>query len=229
MSSVLCLCCSNKAVLQKRCLSLLCSGCYLQAKKPPIDVVFFIYQRRQQLREAEANSSAMSVLARVRFEELKALGDELCLRVKYSQVRIVMSRNMHTSHSAGHSRLRLVKRGHPRQGSDLMLLCCSCTALQNELWQEVIKPVPSVGRLCNLGQEIQSSMVNANQCFAKQLAMNPSSIQTMRRYSHYLLEVCDGFICHFSLTLHAKTCVWRCGAGSLLLWLGPSKLDAMHD
>ncbi len=60
---------------------------------------------------------------------------------------------------------------------------------QNELWQEVIKPLPSVGRLCNLGQEIQADMANASQCFAKQLAVNPNSIQTMRRYSQYLLEV----------------------------------------
>jgi hypothetical protein len=61
----------------------------IQAKKPPIDVMFFLYQRRQQLRDAEANSSAMSILSRVRFEELKALGDELCLRVKHSQVPIL--------------------------------------------------------------------------------------------------------------------------------------------
>jgi hypothetical protein len=65
--------------------------------------MFFLYQRRQQLRDAEANSSAMSVLSRVRFEELKAQGDELCLRVKHSQVR-ALKRDALCTHSNACSR-----------------------------------------------------------------------------------------------------------------------------
>jgi hypothetical protein len=62
--------------------------------------------------------------------------------------------------------------------------------MQNELWQEVVKPVPSVARLSQLGLEIQASLMDADKCFGKQLTVNSNSIQTMRRYSQFLHEVC---------------------------------------
>ena len=61
-----------------------------------LGVLFFLFELRQQIRDLEANSSAMSVLSRVRFEELKATGDALCLRAKHNQVL----NQLETSHAS---------------------------------------------------------------------------------------------------------------------------------
>ena len=57
----------------------------VQHLKPAFDVEFFLFQRRLEARMADAKSEVMTVLQRVKFEELKAQGDQLCLKAREIQ------------------------------------------------------------------------------------------------------------------------------------------------
>ena len=120
-----------------------------QRMKPAFDVSFFLFQRRMQAKAVDARSEVMSVLQRVKFEELRDDGEKLCLKAR---------------------------------------------EMQTEFWTEVLKPVPSMSRMNSVGCKIEECIVKCEQCFRMQLQMNPNSIQTIRRYAQFLLEVCVGLV-----------------------------------
>ena len=59
----------------------------VQRKRPMFDFEYFVFERRMQIRANEASSASISILSRVKFEELKALGDQLGLLAREKQVR----------------------------------------------------------------------------------------------------------------------------------------------
>lgn len=69
-----------------------------------------------------------------------------------------------------------------------------CTAtryclVQNEFWVEMLKPEPSLSRLNEIGDAVKTYTALCETCFQKQLSLSPNSVQTLRRYAQFLLEV----------------------------------------
>ena len=52
-----------------------------------------------------------------------------------------------------------------------------------------MKSEPSLARLNDLGMAIENAIVKCEAYFEKQLILSPNSIQTMRKYAQFLLEV----------------------------------------
>lgn len=60
---------------------------YAQVLDPGWDLQYYILERHEQVKAEEARSSTAVVLAKVKFEELKAKGITLCLKSRQTQVR----------------------------------------------------------------------------------------------------------------------------------------------
>ena len=58
-----------------------------------------------------------------------------------------------------------------------------------EFWAEIQKPSPSVSRLVDIGTIIDMYATQCEALFVQQLTISPNSIQTIRRYAEFLLEV----------------------------------------
>lgn len=52
-----------------------------------------------------------------------------------------------------------------------------------------MKSVPSVARLNKIGMAVEDSVSKCEACFQKQLSLSPNSVQTLRRYAQFLLEI----------------------------------------
>lgn len=54
-----------------------------------------------------------------------------------------------------------------------------------------MKTVPSVARLNKIGMAVEESVSKCEACFQKQLSLSPNSVQTLRRYAQFLLEIAN--------------------------------------
>lgn len=71
------------------CLSPLRTLLVVQAAAAAFDVAFLVQFRRDEIREEEnANSSAMSINSRIKFEKLRGETEEMILRVREKQVTV---------------------------------------------------------------------------------------------------------------------------------------------
>ena len=61
--------------------------------------------------------------------------------------------------------------------------------VQMDFWGEMMKPSPSVGELVKLGNRIDYHSSLCESLLLQQLEISPHSIQTIRRYATFLLEV----------------------------------------
>ena len=66
----------------------MCAIMALQEKEPGIDMTYLLFQRRQQIRQEDNKSSAgaMSLLARIKFEQSKQESDENGIKARGLQV-----------------------------------------------------------------------------------------------------------------------------------------------
>lgn len=69
---------------------------------------------------------------------------------------------------------------------------CFYVSGQMEFWTEMQKPSPSVARLIELGMQLDHDATQREELISQQLAISPNSIQTIRRYAQFLLEVREG-------------------------------------
>jgi hypothetical protein len=63
--------------------------------------------------------------------------------------------------------------------------------LQSEFWGELASSHPAIEKLHATGQLIEDDLMQADKLFLKMLALNPSSVLTLRRYANFLGEVRD--------------------------------------
>ncbi len=61
--------------------------------------------------------------------------------------------------------------------------------MQVSYWEEVVTPQPNMSKLDAASVQMYNSFNEANKCFEKLLRMNPYSVETLRLYARFLLQV----------------------------------------